>query len=134
MRSEVMRPKDRTIHLDEEINEEAEEEYRGDHIDRRKRSRCREDPWSPLSVELEEVPWPHRLIMAIVPQYERESDPREFLLQYEAAVESNGGGSAIKVKALSMAMKGPVQQWYSNLPKENIYSWSQLKSKLLISF
>jgi hypothetical protein len=61
-------------------------------------------------------------------------DPREFLLKYEAEVESNGRGFAIKAHAFIMAMKGPAQHWYSSIPREHIHSWSQLKSKLLTSF
>jgi hypothetical protein len=44
-----------------------------------------EDPSLPLIVELEEVPWPARFNAVTMPQYDRESDPREFLLKYKAA-------------------------------------------------
>jgi hypothetical protein len=94
-------------------------------------SRRREDPRSPLAVELEEVPWPHRFNATTLPQYHGESDPREFLLKYEASMESNGGGSAIKAKAFVMAVKGSARNWYASIPKGQIYSWSQLRSKLL---
>jgi hypothetical protein len=42
-----------------------------------------------------------------LPQYDGEIDTREFLLKYEAAVESNGEGSTIKAKAFVMVMKDP---------------------------
>jgi hypothetical protein len=61
-----------------------------------------------------------------LPQYDGELDPREFLLKYEATMESNGGGSAIKAKAFVMVVKGSAQHWYASIPKEQIYSWSQL--------
>jgi hypothetical protein len=70
----------------------------------------------------------------ILPQYDGETDLREFLLKYEAAVESNGGGSSTKAKAFIMAVKGSVQHWFASIPKGHIYSWSQLRSKLLTSF
>ncbi|RLM79135.1 uncharacterized protein C2845_PM12G14620 [Panicum miliaceum] len=66
--------------------------------------------------------------------YDKESDLREFLLKYEATVESNGRGSAIKAKAFIMAVNISVQHWYTSIPKGHIYSWSQLRSKLLTSF
>jgi len=37
-------------------------------------------PGTSLSVEFEELQWPPRFIPAILPQYDRDSDPREFLL------------------------------------------------------
>jgi hypothetical protein len=70
----------------------------------------------------------------ILPQYDGETDLREFLPKYEAVVESNGGGSAIKAKALIMAVNGSAQHWFASIPKGHIYSWSQLRSKLLTSF
>lgn len=33
-----------------------------------------------------------------------------------------------------MALKGPAQHWYTNIPKGHIHSWHQLRSKLLYSF
>jgi hypothetical protein len=104
MRSEVARPKERTIHIEDGPNEDSEEEYkrRREHH----RSRRREDPWTPLAVKLEEVPWPHHFNVTTLPQYDGESDPREFLLKYEAAVEYNCGGSASKAKSFVMAVKG----------------------------
>ena len=61
---------------------------------------------SPLSEELEEVQWPHRLNPAILPQFDGESDPEEFLLRYEATIEASGGGTACKAKALVLSLKG----------------------------
>jgi hypothetical protein len=93
MCSEVVRPRERTIHIEDGPNEDSEEEYRGRRGHHR-RLRWRGEPWTPLAVELEQVPWLPRYNVVTLPQYDRESDPREFLLKYEAAVESNGGGSA----------------------------------------
>jgi hypothetical protein len=53
-----------------------------------------------LSEELEEVQWPHRLNPAILPLFDGESDPEEFLLKYEANIEASGGGTTCKAKAL----------------------------------
>jgi hypothetical protein len=91
-------------------------------------------PVSPLSVELESAPWPRRFNANIVPQYARDYDPKEFLMKFEAPVESNDGDATTKAKALVMALKGEVQYWYANIPKGHITSWFQLHNKLLSSF
>jgi hypothetical protein len=67
-------------------------------------------------------------------QYDGDYDPKEFLMKFEAAVESNGGDATTKAKALVLALKGEVQYWYANIPKGHITSWFQLQNKLLSSF
>ena len=59
---------------------------------------------TPLSDELEEIQWPHRLNPAVLPQFDGESDPEEFLLKYEATIKASGGGTACKAKALVLAL------------------------------
>jgi hypothetical protein len=71
---------------------------------------------------------------AVLPQYDRDSDPRVFLLKCEAAVEATRGGSACKTNALVLALKGHAQYWYSNLPNGYIYSWEQLWLELSAAF
>jgi hypothetical protein len=91
-------------------------------------------PVSPLSVELESTSWPRRFNANTLPQYDGDYDPKEFLMKFEAAVESNGGDATTKAKALVLALKGEVQYWYANIPKGHIASWFQLRNKLLSSF
>jgi hypothetical protein len=91
-------------------------------------------PVSPLSVELESAPWPRRFNANTLPQYDGDYDLKEFLMKFEAAVESNGGDATTKAKALVLALKGEVQYWYANIPKGHITSWFQLRNKLLSSF
>jgi hypothetical protein len=79
-------------------------------------------PVSPLSVELESAPWPRRFNANTLTQYDEDYDPKEFLMKFEAAVESNGGDATTKAKALVLALKG------------HITSWFQLRNKLLSSF
>ena len=88
----------------------------------------------PLSEELEEIQWPHRLNPAVLPQFDGESDPEEFLLKYEATIEAARGGTACKVKALVLALRGLAQRWYANIPPGSISSWVQLRSQLRSSF
>jgi hypothetical protein len=91
-------------------------------------------PVSPLSVELESASWPRRFNANTLPQYDGDYDPKEFLMKFEAAAESNGGDATTKAKALVLALKGEVQYWYANIPKGHITSWFQLRNKLLSSF
>jgi hypothetical protein len=69
-----------------------------------------------------------------LPQYDGDYDPKEFLMKFQAAVESNGGDTTTKAKALVMALKSEVQYWYANITKGHITSWFQLCNKLLSNF
>jgi hypothetical protein len=69
---------------------------------------CNIVPVSPPSTELESAPWPCCFNANTLPQYDGDYDPKEFLMKYEAAVESNGGDDTIKAKALVMALKGEI--------------------------
>jgi len=83
----------------EEISDHSESD--GEEPYRRRHQKI-----SPLSEELEEVQWPQHLNPAILPQFDGESDPEEFLLKYEATIEASGGGTACKAKALVLAFEG----------------------------
>jgi hypothetical protein len=50
------------------------------------------------------VPWPRRFNANTLPQYDRDYDPKEFLMKFEAVVESNGGDATTKAKALVLAL------------------------------
>ena len=89
---------------------------------------------TPLSEELEEIQCPHRLNPAVLPQFDGESDPKEFLLKYEATIEASGGGTACKAEALVLALQDLAQRWYKNIPFGSILSWNQLCSELRASF
>jgi hypothetical protein len=69
-----------------------------------------------------------------LPQFDDESDLKEFLLKYEATIEAAGGGTACKAQALILALQGLAQRWYTNLPSRSILSWSQLWKELAASF
>jgi len=79
---------------------DGEEHYRRSH----QRSWHHHSLRTPLSEELEEVQWPHCLNSAVLPQFDGESDPEEFLLKYETTIEAAGGGTACKAKALFLAL------------------------------
>ena len=85
---------------------------------------------TPVSTEFEELSWPLRFNPAIIPQYDEESNPREFLLKYKATIEATRRGPACKVKALILSLRGLAQHWYSNLPNSHIHAWDQLRAEL----
>ena len=58
----------------EEISDHSESDGEDHYCRRHQRM-------SPLSEELEEVQWPHHLNPAILPQFDGELDPEEFLLK-----------------------------------------------------
>ena len=96
--------------------------------------RLQQDLSTPLAVEFEELPWPPRFNPTILPQFDGESDPKDFLLKYEAAIEASGGGAACKVKAFVLSLKGLAQHWYSNLPGGHIHTWDLLRRELTTAF
>ena len=89
---------------------------------------------TPLSAEFEELPWPPRFNPTILPYFDGDSDPKDFLLKYEVAIEASGGGPACKVKAFVLSLKGLAKHWYSNLPGGHIHTWDQLRRELTAAF
>lgn len=80
----------------------------------------------PLSWELQTAVWPTRLAGVKLPVYRGSSDPKKFFIRYETAVESAGGGDAMKARALPVALEGIARTWYYRLPTVSIHSWGQL--------
>ena len=58
----------------------------------------------------------------MVPTFDGQSDPRQLLMSFEAAVISRGGDETTLAKSLVMAVKGPAQQWCSSLKAKFIHS------------
>ena len=52
------------------------------------------------------IQWPRRFDPVVLPQFDGESDPKEFLLKYEAAIEAIKGDSACKSKVLVLILRG----------------------------
>jgi hypothetical protein len=63
IRSEVVRPRERQDHSEEEVFEGEHYRERREH---HRRSSRREEPWTPLAVELEREPWPPRFNTVIL--------------------------------------------------------------------
>jgi hypothetical protein len=70
----------------------------------------------------------------MLPIYDGLTDPKEFLMSYEATISSYGGNSAVMVKSFVMAVQSVVQTWYSSLRRRTVSSWPKLKEMLLTSF
>jgi hypothetical protein len=66
--------------------------------------------------------------------YDGHSDPKQFLMSYEATISSYGGNTAVMAKSFIMAVKNVAQTWYSSLRPGTITSWQKLKDMLITSF
>jgi hypothetical protein len=66
--------------------------------------------------------------------YDGHSDPKQFLMSYEATISSYGGNTAVMAKSFVMAVKNVAQTWYSSLWPGTITSWQKLKDMLITSF
>jgi hypothetical protein len=67
------------------------------------------DDASPLSTELQVTPWPPSYKPPQLPMYDGHSDPKQFLMSYEATISSYGGNTAVMVKSFVMAVKNVAQ-------------------------
>ena len=61
-------------------------------------------------LNLQLAQWPLRYKFNMVPTFEGQSDPRQFLMSFKAAVISGGDDETTLAKSLLMAVKGPAQQ------------------------
>jgi hypothetical protein len=66
--------------------------------------------------------------------YDGHSDPKQFLMSYEATISSYGGNTAVMAKSFVMAVKSVAQTWYTSLRPGTITSWQKLKDMLITSF
>jgi hypothetical protein len=66
--------------------------------------------------------------------YDGHSDPKQFLMSYEATISSYGGNAAVMAKSFIMAVRNMAQTWYSSLRPGTITSWQKLKDMLVTSF
>lgn len=72
--------------------------------------------------------------MVLVPIFKGDSDPRQFLMAYEATVTSIGGDDITLAKAFTCAPEGPALTWYFNVSVKSRYSWENLRDKVTSSF
>jgi hypothetical protein len=69
-----------------------------------------------------------------LPMYDGHSDPKQFLMSYEATISSYGGNTTVMAKSFVMTVKNVAQTWYSSLWLGTITSWQKLKDMLITSF
>jgi hypothetical protein len=81
------------------------------------------DDASPLAAELQAIPWPQSYKPPQLPMYDGHSDPKQFLMSYEATISSYGGNAAVMAKSFVMAVRNVAQTWYSSLRSGTITSW-----------
>jgi hypothetical protein len=55
--------------------------------------------------------------------YDGHSDPKQFLMSYEATISSYGGNAAVMAKSFVMAVRNVAQTWYSSLRPGTITLW-----------
>jgi hypothetical protein len=89
------------------------------------------DDASPLSTELQARPCPPSYKPPQLPMYDGHSDPKQFLMSYEATISSYGGNTAVMAKSFVMAVKNVAQTWYSSVQPRTITSWQKLKDMLI---
>jgi hypothetical protein len=83
---------------------------------------------SPLSFGLHTAPWPPKYKQVSLPKYNGYGNSIQFLMSYEAAVNSAGGDDVALAKSFIIACEGPVLNWYSLLSPHSICSWIDLKT------
>jgi hypothetical protein len=92
------------------------------------------DDASPLAAELQATPWPPSYKPPQLPMYDGNSDPKQFLMSYDATISSYEGNTAVMAKSFVMAVRNIAQTWYSSLRPGTITSWQKLKDMLVTSF
>jgi hypothetical protein len=92
------------------------------------------DPKSPLSQEIQIIPWPQTYRPVPLPRFSSQSDPRQFLMSYETAILSAGGDDSVLVKSFIIAANEAAAQWYSLLSPSVIHGWDDLKQQILSNF
>jgi hypothetical protein len=118
----------RLADLQRKINEATEEVHqlaqddqdrRPQHRELRQEGIFNEDGWyddfshdtftfddaSPLAAKLQATPWPPSYKLPQLPMYDGHSDPKQFLMSYEATISSYGGNTAVMAKSFVMAVR-----------------------------
>jgi hypothetical protein len=89
---------------------------------------------SPFAEHLQLAPRPLHYRAVPPPKYHDNTDPRKFLMCYEAAIATARGDEATLAKSLIISLEDAATNWYSRLPPRCIYYRQHLKEKLLLKF
>jgi hypothetical protein len=68
------------------------------------------------------------------PKYYEESNPRKFIISYEAMIASSRGDDTTLAKSFIISLMNAAANWYARLSPRSIASWAQLKEKFLVNF
>jgi hypothetical protein len=109
------RPQHKELHLDHSYNDDVwyDDFHHGNFAF---------NDASSLEAELQATPWPPSYKPPQLPMYDGHSDPKQFLMSYEATISSYGGNTAVMAKSFVMAVKSVAQTWYSSLRPGTITS------------
>jgi hypothetical protein len=88
----------------------------------------------PWQQNMQAIPWSPSYKPPQLPMYDGHSDPKQFLMSYEATISSYGGNATVMAKSFVVAVKNVAQTWYSSLRPGTITSWKKLKDMLVTSF
>jgi hypothetical protein len=86
------------------------------------------------ATELQATPWPPSYKPPHLPMNDGHSNPKQFLMSYEATISSYGGNTAVMEKSFIMAVRSVAQTWYSSLRPGTVTSWQKLKDMLVTIF
>jgi hypothetical protein len=87
-----------------------------------------------MADNLDQASWPPQYRAVPPPKYYGESDPRKFLMSYEAVIASPRGDDTTLTKSFIISLKNETTNWYARLLLRSIASWAQLKEKFLVDF
>ena len=87
-----------------------------------------------LSEGLQASPWLATYKPITLPKLNGKMDPCQFLMSFEAAVAFAGGNETIIAKSFVIAAEGDALVWYSMLRPGSIYTWENLRDKILVNF
>jgi hypothetical protein len=87
-----------------------------------------------LAGPLRDVQWPTKFKAGYIDQYDRTSNPEEFIQVYQTVIEAAGGDDRVKANFLHTALTGEARSWLINLPEASIQSWDQLCAMFIGNF
>ena len=92
------------------------------------------DSRSPLSEGIQTSPWPPSYKPITLPKFNGRLDPCQFIMSFEADVDSAVGNGTVLAKSFVIAAKGDALAWYSMLKPSSVYSWEDLRDKIIANF
>jgi hypothetical protein len=87
-----------------------------------------------LALQLQASSWPANFRAGTYPKYNGSTDPAQYIMSYQVAVESSGGDDATMAKYFIIALEGPALTQYTRLPPLSIDYWKGLRDKFLLNF